>query len=125
MPLGALFGGVLLACAAMATVWLRLGLPRPVCHFREWTGVACPTCGSSRMVEALLSGDILGALAWNPLVFLGLAAVAVWARLSTARAVLGLPAPHFVPGPRVRLLLRLFAVAVLALGWAYLVWRGV
>jgi len=124
-PLGAMFGGVAAAGAALAALWLRLGLPLPVCYFHEWTGLPCPSCGSTRLVESLLAGDILGAARWNPLVFLTLAAVALWAVLSAARLLLGLPGwkVTFVPGER--LALRLLAGAALIAGWAYLFWNGV
>jgi len=39
----------------------------PPCAFRELTGVYCPGCGTTRMLEALLHGDIGTALAMNPL----------------------------------------------------------
>ena len=77
------------------------------------------------MVEALLSGQVLEAMAWNPLVFLVLCAVALWAAVSIARVSFGLQAWRLVLAPRERLGLRLVAVAVLAAGWAYLIWRGV
>lgn len=124
MP-GVLVVGVLAASAGIAALWLRLGLPLPVCRFREWTGVPCPTCGSTRMVEAVLSGDLIGAVAWNPLVFFGLAAVAVWAAFSAVRPALGLPAWRLVLAPRERFALGVLAIVVAIAGWAYVVWRGV
>ena len=121
--LGAMFGGVLLAGAGLAAAWLQLGLPRPLCLFREWTGIPCPSCGSTRMAETLLAGDIAGAFAHNPLVFGVLAAVAVWAGFSAVRWMLGLPAWRVVTRPRERLALRIGAVLVLFAGWAYLVFK--
>ncbi len=123
--LGIVFGGVLALAAVLAVAWLRLGLPQPVCHFREWTGLACPTCGSTRMVEALLRGDLATALAWNPLVFFALSAVAAWAAVATARQALGHPSLHVVLKRRERAFLRLAAVGALVAHWAYLIWRGV
>ena len=123
-PAGALFGGVLLVGGALAALWIRLGFPLPVCLFRRWTGLPCPTCGSTRMVESLLAGDLAGAVAWNPLLFLGLATVVAWALLSVARLVFHLPAWRVVLTPRERLVLRFLALAVLVAGWVYLVWRG-
>jgi len=122
--LGTLFGGVMVLAAGLAALWLRLGLPQPACHFRNWTGVPCPTCGSTRMVEALLRGEIVAALGWNPLVFLALAGVAVWAVVSTVNRLFGLPALRVIFGSRERQLLRVGAVTVLAAAWAYLIWRG-
>lgn len=124
MILGALFGGVLVTAGVLAAVWLRLGFPLPVCHFREWTGIPCPTCGSTRMAATLLSGDIIGAVAWNPLVFVGLTGVALWAAMSTIRLVFGLPAWRFELTPRESLTLRILVVTALFVGWAYLIWRG-
>lgn len=109
----------------MTAVWFRLRLPVPACVFREWTGLPCPTCGSARLARALLSGDVAGAFAWNPLVFVVLTAVALWAGLTATLLILGLPAPSVVLARRERVGLRILAPAVLAAGWAYLVWRGV
>ena len=124
-PLGAILGAVAAVGAALAALWLRLGLPLPVCYFNEWTGLPCPSCGSTRLVESLLAGDILGAARWNPLVFVVLAGVALWAILSTARLLLGLPAWRVELGPGERLALRILAGTALVAGWAYLIWNGV
>jgi len=66
LPVGAVIGAALVVGAASSAVWLRLGLPRPVCLLREWTGIPCPTCGTTRLAESLLSGEVLEAFTWNP-----------------------------------------------------------
>ena len=48
---GALVGGLLVAFALPAAAWLHLGLPLPVCLFRESTGIPCPTCGEELEVN--------------------------------------------------------------------------
>jgi hypothetical protein len=123
--LGALFGAVLFAGAGVAAIWLRLGLPVPVCLFHEWTGLPCPSCGTTRMIGSLFAGDPVGAAAWNPLAFLGLAAVAVWSVLSFGRWALRLPPLRLAFAPWERRALRALAVGVFAAGWAWLVWHGV
>ena len=123
--LGTIVGCLLVLGAGVAAIWLRLGLPQPICHFREWTGVPCPTCGSSRMVEALLGGDVFEALRWNPLALLTLGLLASWAFTSTLRHLFGLPQLHPVLESWERTALRLLAVATPVAGWAYLIWRGV
>jgi len=125
VPLGTVFGVVLVLAAALAAVWLRLGLPLPLCHFREWTGVPCPTCGATRMVQALLSGEIGQALVLNPLLFLGLAGVAVWALIATAVRLFGLPTWRVRIGSREWLVVRVAVVAMFFSDWIYLVWHGV
>ena len=124
LPVGALVGGALAIGGAATAVWLRLGLPRPVCLLREWTGIPCPTCGTTRLIEALLSGDLLGALAWNPLVFLILTAVAVWAVLSAASFAFRLPTWRVAFSPRERTGARILAIAALVGGWAWVLWRN-
>jgi len=123
--LGLLFGVVLAAGAGCAAAWLRLGLPTPVCHFRAWTGIPCPGCGTTRLVAALLSGDALAALGYNPLVFTTLSVVASWAVVSATRLALGLPPSRIVLAPTERIAARVGAVVVLLAGWSYLLWRGV
>jgi hypothetical protein len=117
--LGAWFGGVLVVGAGLAAFWLHLGLPTPVCLFREWTGIPCPTCGATRMVAALLSGDVVVAAAWNPMLFLALVAVAGWAVASSVRLAFGLPAWRVALARRERVGLRLMACGAVAVSWAY------
>ena len=125
LPLGSIFGCVLLLAAGLAAVWLTLGFPLPACAFHSWTGLPCPTCGTTRMVDALLHGEIGVAVAWNPLVFLGLTTVTLWAVATTLRHLMGLPPLRIIVGRWERASLRIGAVATLLTGWAYLVWRGV
>ena len=123
LPVGALVGGALAIGGALTAVWLRLGLPRPICLLREWTGIPCPTCGTTRLIEALLSGDLLGALAWNPLVFLILTAVAVWAVLSAASFAFR-QTWRVDLSPRERTWARILAIAALVGGWVWVLWRN-
>ena len=37
-----------------------------VCLVKQVTGIPCPSCGSTRSVEALLHGDFMGAMYFNP-----------------------------------------------------------
>ena len=75
------------------------------------------------MVEALTAGAVSEAIAWNPLVFLATAAVAVWGLLSLGRVILGLPGWRIILERGERLALWTLALAALAAGWAYLIYR--
>src|SRR5690606_1481945 len=56
--------------------WFGQQLPEApvICHLRLFTGIPCPTCGSTRALMAILDGRPLDAFLFNPLMFvLGLA----------------------------------------------------
>jgi len=124
VPLGTVFGGVLSLGLGLAALWLRLGLPLPVCPLRQWTGIPCPTCGATRMVRAVLAGEPVRALAANPLLFLVLTGVAVWAVAATLGRVLRLPGWRVTLEPHEWWLVRGAAVLAIAGDWIYLLWRA-
>ncbi|MGI8836258.1 MAG: DUF2752 domain-containing protein [Pyrinomonadaceae bacterium] len=62
---------------AFATVYLFIFEPGksgffPVCTFHALTGFACPGCGSTRVIHALIHGDVVAAFKFNPLFVLSL-----------------------------------------------------
>lgn len=120
-PLGTIYGFVLAGAAIIAASWLWLDLPRMVCPLRRVAGLACPTCGSTRMVEAFLGGDFAAAFSANPLVFLVFVSAAFWSLASTSLRILGWPAPQLVCTPRDRLWIRLAALLMVLSGWAYVI----
>jgi len=110
----------------LAAAWLYIGLPVPPCTLKELTGVPCPTCGATRMARSLLDMRPLQAFAWNPLLFLGVAAVLVSGLVSGARRLMGLPRLRMVvDGRGERAAIRTGAILAILAGWFYLVWRGV
>lgn len=75
------------ACAVMGLVDPTGG---PVlCPFRAATGLACPGCGSTRMLHRLAVGDPLGAFRYNPLAFVFVPLVAWWLFAALTRALGG------------------------------------
>lgn len=44
----------------------------PICPFRALTGFACPGCGSTRAMHALVHGDVIAAFKFNPLFVMSL-----------------------------------------------------
>lgn len=61
------------ACAA-GYIWLAITYHQGVtnyiepgiCIFKRLTNIPCPSCGSTRSVISLMTGDIQKALFWNP-----------------------------------------------------------
>lgn len=91
----------------------------PLCLFRHLTGQPCPTCGTTRMVLALAHGNIVAAIACNPLMFIGAIIGACWlfARLALGRRIVWITSPASR-----RLLAAGLVLAVLA-NWVYLLAR--
>jgi hypothetical protein len=123
LPLGA----ILLAvgtCAGLAVAVLHLDrLPILACLFRAATGLPCLTCGATRALARLVTGDVAGALAMNPLATAVAFAVVPWglsdaALLARGRAVAADVTPS---GARV---LRVLAVVAVLANWAYLIASG-
>ena len=121
---GALLAGAWIGTGVLLAALSRLPLLWPACHFREWTGIPCLTCGSTRMVDALLSGNWVEAVTWNPLVFLALSAATIWVGARAVGMALGRPTRRLVVGPRGRLGLSLLAAGWVVAGWVYLIWQG-
>ncbi len=57
----------------------------PPCPFHAVTGLFCPGCGSTRTLHALLHGDLMQALAMNPLLVVAIPLLA-WMALNAAGA---------------------------------------
>lgn len=66
------WGSVLGLAGVWVWVWVQLGFPVPGCGFRGVTGWPCLTCGATRVVRALVAGEVVGAMWLNPLVTVGL-----------------------------------------------------
>jgi len=50
----------------------------PKCPFKLLTGLNCPGCGATRMVHALLHGDVVGAFHYNAVLLTLGVPLAVW-----------------------------------------------
>lgn len=122
-PLGAIFGAIGAAAAALVSLFGASRLPFPACLFKALTGLPCPTCGSTRTLARLVDLDLVGAFAMNPLAAAAAFAIAAWAAadLVLVRGGRAL-ALEIEPGPA----RRLGAVALLAAvaNWAYLLVEG-
>jgi hypothetical protein len=67
---------ILITACAAGYIWLGFnltlhsgesGLTAEVCLIKHTTNIPCPSCGSTRSILALLHGDFMDSLFWNPL----------------------------------------------------------
>ena len=84
LPHAAVASGVLAATAYVWAVDPNQPGHYPTCPFLAVTGYYCPGCGSLRALHDLAHGDVVGALARNPLMVLAagglLVAFVLWTR---------------------------------------------
>ncbi|MCB1230625.1 MAG: DUF2752 domain-containing protein [Verrucomicrobiae bacterium] len=72
----------IVAMLVVARFYDRLPIHAPACGLLTTTGVPCMACGGTRSMMALAHGRIIEALAFNPLIFLGVIAAFAWAGTS-------------------------------------------
>lgn len=112
---------VTVASAALGLIWLALHLPLPRCTFRTITGLPCVTCGATRAAVASAQGDIPAAFWLNPLVFVGIAAVALFDLYALVVLVTRAPRLRLTfPARRARPVLVAISCGALLLNWIYL-----
>lgn len=111
------------SAALLGPVWSAAIPNMPRCLLRHVTGIPCPTCGSSRAALALIHGEVLDALRWNPAVTLAILAFGVGGVLAPAWVHLGGRLP-VLTGREQRVAAGV-VVGGMAVNWLYLVLTGV
>jgi hypothetical protein len=117
---GIIYGGIALVMLGAGWFLPVLSLA-PDCVFKGLTGIPCPTCGSTRSVVYLAHGDVLSALAMNPLTTVFLLASIGYFFASLVSVALDLPRINFILADNEKNVLRAGVVILLLAHWAYLV----
>lgn len=98
----------------------RLPVRPPECGFRQTTGLPCLGCGGTRSVRALVSGDVIASVTFNPGVVVGIVILLVWITTGSLRYLRGIEPPP-IPEQNRRLKRNAVIAAVLfLLNWIYL-----
>lgn len=96
----------------------------PPCGFHTVTGHPCPTCGSTRMILALLAGRFWEALRVNPLLFFIVVILALWILAGVGVWLAGRALTLDLSPREERWLWGILGVAFLA-NWAYMWLAGI
>ena len=98
-------------------------LPTGTCVFHSVTGVPCLSCGVTRAVSSLLSGDIVGMLYFNPLIVLFSVGLVFFSLFKLSEFIFSFRLIMRV-SRKSALILRIFAVTMIAANWAFLIATG-
>jgi hypothetical protein len=104
---------------ALRPLWLAIAPHLRPCIFRSLTGIPCPTCGTTRAAAAFLDGDLIAALAANPLSAAGALLFVAGAPLAVLWAIARWPVP-VLPTP-LPVWIRIGAVVLIAANWLYVI----
>ncbi len=107
--------------AIIARVIMQRNVALPVCGFHHLTGVPCPLCGGTRALGSIAELDLLAAIQFNPLVFLGGALITLWALLRMLDRLLGTRLEKTLRQHTNRLPLAFIALGFIVLNWLYLI----
>lgn len=111
--------GTIVILALIAVRFLPVLELMPLCVFRAFTGIPCPTCGATRSMVHLAHGNLAASVVMNPAIpLLMFAALLMFVHdvavlFSGSRISLSLT-------PREATLIRAGAVVVLLANWTYL-----
>lgn len=112
-------GIAILVVLGVARIYEQLPLQAPACGLRVTTGIPCVACGGTRSMMALAHGRFTEALAFNPLLFLGVILAVLWLLFTLVRVFVF---RQVEPRPR-RLPIRAIVTGVVLLflaNWIYL-----
>lgn len=120
------FPCVLLAAAAVVLVLVCLPPSLQVqCLLRRWSGIPCPTCGGTRCVEQVLTGDLMSAFHTQPLVFLSVWAGGVVLFYLSIAGLVGWPVVQVrLERRKERTAIAVLLLILLLLNWIYLICRS-
>jgi hypothetical protein len=117
---GIIYGGIAIVALCVGRLLPVLSIV-PDCVFKGLTGVPCPTCGSTRSMVHLAHGDVMSAVAMNPLTALSMITALAYFIASIIMLVYDLPRVRYILSNREKNVMRMAAVMMLVMQWVYLI----
>ena len=115
--------GVITLCALAAARFEPVLALVPNCPFHTMTGIACPTCGSTRALVQLAHGSVLNALSLNPLFVLAALLALAWLILDIAQLLFRAPSPVVTVTRPEGTLIRVGVLLLFLANWSFLITR--
>jgi hypothetical protein len=109
------------ALVGVARIYDKLPAQAPNCGFRNTFGIPCVSCGGTRAFKSLSHGQVLEAVAFNPAIILGVAAIAAWFVCGLARYGRGRPLKDDSRRKISAKTLAILLFMILTINWVYLI----
>jgi len=117
---GIIYGGIALLAICVGRFVPVLSFA-PSCVFKGLTGVPCPTCGATRSVVHLASGEFFASFGMNPLVSLCFVTAALAFFYSLITLIVDIPRIGIILSDHEKNIVRSGAVALALVNWCYLI----
>jgi hypothetical protein len=117
---GILYGGI--ALVPLLAAWTMPALVLlPSCAFQGLFGIPCPTCGATRSIMYLAHGNIIAALAMNPVIAVSIVSAILYLLYSLITIAAGVPRVQISLTDPEKNVLRIGAVLIVLINWTYLI----
>lgn len=124
IPVGALVMSMLFALPLGAWLIEQGHIELGVCGLKQAFDMPCLSCGSTRATLALFGGNLIGALAMQPLMISLYFAISAWGLASFGTFVADRKL-ILAMSRREDILFKVSLLALPLLNWAYLIWRDI
>lgn len=118
---GIIYGSIAVLCA-LAVKYLPIAHIAPSCVFRGMSGIPCPTCGVTRTLFSLTKGNLLDAVAMNPLAAILMFAAIAYCLYSIVSFLFSMRRIMFSLSEPEKDGMRIAAAMIVLANWGYLLY---
>lgn len=106
-------------------VIVKLGMLPPMkCHFKEFAGYPCPTCGTTRLMLALYNFHFIEAFKYNPFMFIFGVILGLWSMTGFLPLLIKKKLVISISQKEKKVLIIVLAILFFA-NWVYLILAGI